>query len=163
LNEVNVDQPDWYLNLNGDPFMEGPAATETPRAGNVEDWYWVNLTADTHPMHIHLVMHQVVGRIPFDAKAYTAAAQRAGAWSVGSGVHGGFDPSSFFTGPMQPPDLTERGLKDTTRANPGFVTVVRARFDLPPGVAAPQTYVYHCHIVEHEDNDMMRPFTVTPV
>ncbi|HET7450419.1 MAG TPA: multicopper oxidase domain-containing protein, partial [Gaiellaceae bacterium] len=133
LNEVNVDQPDWYLNLNGDSFMDGPAATETPTAGAVEDWHWVNLTADTHPMHIHLVGHQVVGRIPFDARAYTDAAKNAGAWTASSGVRGGFDPSAFYTGPMQPPDPAERGFKDTTKAHPGFVTVVRARFDLPPG------------------------------
>jgi hypothetical protein len=47
------------------------------------------------------------------------------------------------------------------KANPGYFTRIRARFDLPVGVHAPQRYVYHCHIVEHEDNDMMRPFTVT--
>jgi spore coat protein A len=48
------------------------------------------------------------------------------------------------------------------KANPGEFTTIRAQYDLPDGVSAPQTYVYHCHIVEHEDNDMMRPFTVVP-
>jgi spore coat protein A len=47
-------------------------------------------------------------------------------------------------------------------SNPGYFTRIRAKFDLPMGVTAPQTYVHHCHIVEHEDNDMMRPFTVIP-
>ena len=60
-----------------------------------------------------------------------------------------------------PPDPTERGFKDTVKANPGYFTRIRAKFDLPMGVTAPQTYVHHCHIVEHEDNDMMGPFTVT--
>ena len=55
----------------------------------------------------------------------------------------------------------ERGLKDTVKANPGQFTTIRAKFDLPESVTAPQDYVYHCHIVEHEDNDMMRSFTVT--
>ena len=59
-------------------------------------------------------------------------------------------------------DPGERGFKDTVKANPGYFTTVRAKFELPAGVTAPQSYVYHCHIVEHEDNDMMRPFTVTP-
>ncbi len=66
---------------------------------------------------------------------------------------------------MQPPAPEERGFKDTVKANPGYFTTIRAKFDLPGGVggvAAPQTYVHHCHIVEHEDNDMMRPFTVMP-
>ncbi len=62
---------------------------------------------------------------------------------------------------MEPPDPTERGFKDTVKVNPGYFTRIRAKFELPTGVTAPQTYVHHCHIVEHEDNDMMRPFTVT--
>ena len=62
---------------------------------------------------------------------------------------------------MLPPEPEERGFKDTVKANPGHFTTIRAKFELPTGVTAPQNYVYHCHIVEHEDNDMMRPFTVT--
>ena len=108
-------------------------------------------------MHTHLVTFQVVGRTPFDADAYEAAAPGAGPY----GVAGGFDPTPFATGPMLPPDPTERGFKDTVKVNPGSFTRIRAKFDLPTGVFAPQTYVHHCHIVEHEDNDMMRPFTVT--
>jgi spore coat protein A len=46
--------------------------------------------------------------------------------------------------------------------NHGYFTTIRAKFELPTGVTAPQSYVHHCHIVEHEDNDMMRPFTVSP-
>ena len=57
--------------------------------------------------------------------------------------------------------VPERGFKETVKANPGYLTTIRAKYDLPTGVTAPQTYVYHCHILEHEDNDMMRPFTVT--
>ena len=64
--------------------------------------------------------------------------------------------------PLFPPEPEERGFKDTVKANPGQFTTIRAKFDLPTDVTAPQNYVYHCHIVEHEDNDMMRPFTVMP-
>jgi spore coat protein A len=77
-------------------------------------------------------------------------------------VIGGIDPTPFITGPMVPAAATERGFKDTVQAHPGYLTTVRAKYELPSGVIAPQTYVYHCHIVEHEDNDMMRPFTVIP-
>jgi spore coat protein A, manganese oxidase len=66
---------------------------------------------------------------------------------------------------MQPCAPEERGFKDTTKVNPGYFTTVRGRFDLPSGVTAPQKYVqyvHHCHIVGHEGNDMMRPFTVMP-
>jgi spore coat protein A len=153
LNEIDVDEPTWFLNLNGVHFDEGPV-TETPRVGTVEDWVYVNLTADTHPMHTHLVTFQVVGRTPFDAQAYEEANEGP------HGVPGGIDPTPFATGPMEPPEPSERGFKDTVKANPGYFTTLRAKFDLPTGVRAPQNYVHHCHIVEHEDNDMMRPFTV---
>jgi spore coat protein A len=157
LNEVDIDTADWRLTLNGQGFMDGgEEATDRPAVGDVEEWWYINLTGDTHPMHTHLVMFQVVGRIPFDDDAYMAAEP------PGPGGCGGIDPTPFATGPMQPPAPTERGFKDTVKANPGYVTVVRARFDLPPGVTAPQSYVHHCHIVEHEDNDMMRRFVVTP-
>jgi spore coat protein A len=153
LNEIDVDEPTWFLNLNGEHF--DAETTENPRVGTVEDWVFVNMTADTHPMHMHLVTFQVIGRTPFDVEAYEEAHEGP------NGVPGGFDPSPFATGPMVPPAPEERGFKDTVKANPGTFTTIRAKFELPAGVTAPQGYVYHCHIVEHEDNDMMRPFTVT--
>jgi spore coat protein A len=153
LNEVDPEEVEWYLNLSGVRFDEGPV-TETPSVGTVEDWVYVNLTGDTHPMHMHLVTFQVMGRTPFNADAYEEAHGTA------AGVPGGIDPTPFATGPMLPPAPGERGFKDTVKANPGYFTTIRAKFELPAGVSAPQTYVHHCHIVEHEDNDMMRPFTV---
>ena len=157
LNEIDVDEPTWFLNLNGLHFEDPITETEpAPKVGTVEDWVYINVTGDTHPMHTHLVTFQVVGRTPFDAEAYEEA------YGGPNGVPGGIDPSPFATGPEEPPDPTERGFKDTVKANPGYFTRIRAKFDLPTGVMAPQTYVHHCHIVEHEDNDMMRPFTVVP-
>ena len=153
LNEIDPEEVEWSLNLNALHFGEAPT-TETPRVGTVEDWVYVNLTGDTHPMHVHLVTFQVIGRTPFDVDAYQAA------YGGDNGVPGGFDPSPFATGPMIPAEPEERGFKDTVKANPGFFTTIRAKFDLPAGVTAPQHYVHHCHIVEHEDNDMMRQFTV---
>jgi spore coat protein A, manganese oxidase len=155
LNEVAPETANWTLNLNGLDFETSPP-TERPKAGAVEDWVYINMTGDTHPMHTHLVTHQVIGRTPFDVAAYQAT------YGGPKGVPGGIDPTPFATGPMEPPDPTERGFKDTTRANPGYFTTIRAKFDLPAGVTAPQTYVHHCHIVEHEDNDMMLPFIVEP-
>jgi spore coat protein A, manganese oxidase len=156
LNEADIDSPEWELTLNGTGFDDAPA-TETPTVGTTEDWYYINLTGDTHPMHLHLVTFQVIGRVPFDAERYTEDHEVEGA----QGVPGGIDPTPYATGPMMPPDPTERGFKDTVKANPGTFTIIRAKFELPTGVKAPQTYVHHCHIVEHEDNDMMRPFAVT--
>jgi spore coat protein A len=155
LNEVEAETAQWFLNLNGARFDDEPA-TEMPRAGTVEDWVYINLTGDTHPMHTHLVTFQVIGRTPFNANAYAAA------YGGANGVPGGIDPASYVTGPMLPPAPEERGFKDTVKANPGQLTTIRAKFELPAGVTAPQHYVHHCHIVEHEDNDMMRPFIVVP-
>ena len=156
LNEVRVDTDGWELTLNGFGFDDAPTS-ERPRVGTVEDWYYINLTGDTHPMHVHLFTFQVVGRVPFDVDRYVAAAgQRE------DGVPGGTNPWPYATGPLVPAEPTERGYKDTVKVNPGTFTIIRGRFDLPNGVSAPQTYVHHCHILEHEDNDMMRPFTVLP-
>jgi FtsP/CotA-like multicopper oxidase with cupredoxin domain len=102
--------------------------TENPRAGNTEDWEMYNFTADAHPIHLHLVRFQVLGRTLLD----------------------GVTPSP--NGSLQP---WESGFKDTVISYPGEITSVRARFDLPG------LYVWHCHIVEHEDNEMMRPFVVS--
>jgi spore coat protein A, manganese oxidase len=74
----------------------------------------------------------------------------------------------YLCGPLLPPDPEETGYKDTVKAYPGFVTRVRAKFELPWTSALDMnfktrsfgSYVYHCHILEHEENDMMRPFEV---
>ena len=69
-----------------------------------------------------------------------------------------------FLGKSVPVDANERGYKDTVRANPGEVLRIRAKFQVPgaaPTAGAPARYAWHCHILEHEDNDMMRPYEVT--
>jgi spore coat protein A len=76
---------------------------------------------------------------------------------------------SKFEGPMRPPDANETGWKETVRMNPGEMTQVIMMFDPPsvPGVTTPVSprtggneYVWHCHILEHEEHDMMRPLVV---
>jgi spore coat protein A, manganese oxidase len=121
-----VDTAGWVLTLNGVPLQD--PATETPKVGTVEDWIYINLTGDTHPMHTHLFTHQVVGRTPFNVAAYMAQAPLA---RFG---FGGIDPTPFATGPMQPAAPKERGFKDTTKANPRYFTTIRGKFDLPAGV-----------------------------
>jgi len=152
LNEVAAESASWHLNLGGARFDE--PASENPRVGSIEDWVYINLTGDTHPMHVHLATFQVVGHTPFDAEAYAAR------YGTAEGVPDGIDPTPYATASMGPPLPEERGFKDTVKVNPGTFTTIRIRFDLPFGVSAPQRYVHHCHIVEHEDNDMMRPFEV---
>jgi spore coat protein A len=142
------------LNVEDAPYlneqMQLPAVTTTPAANAVEDWLLVNTTADTHPIHLHLVTFEVIDRRPFEVAAYDPKTQ-----------------AISYTGPAVSPAPNENGRKDTVQAHPGQVTRIRARFELPdegtielpPGVDNPQ-YVWHCHILEHEENDMMRAFEV---
>ncbi len=121
--------------------------TEDPQAGSLEVWSLVNTTGDVHPMHLHLVRFQVLNRQPFDVRGYLATGKLR------------------FTGrPMAPESNEWPAWKDTVKAYPGYVTRIIQRFDLPPGtpVAPGQRfrYVWHCHILEHEDNEMMRPYDV---
>ena len=113
--------------------------TEKPRLDSTEIWSFVNLGGDAHPIHLHLVRFQVLDRRPFDVPAYNA------------------DKSLVYTGPAVPPDASELGWKDTVRADSGMVTRIIVKFT---GYAG--RYVWHCHTLEHEDNEMMRPFDVVP-
>ena len=111
--------------------------TENPVLDSTEIWGLVNTTDDAHPIHLHLVRFQILDRRSFSVSTY---------WSTGQ---------LKFTGPAIPPEASEAGWKDTVRADPGMVTRIIARFEGFPG-----RYVWHCHILEHEDNEMMRPFDV---
>jgi spore coat protein A, manganese oxidase len=146
-----------YGSLNGRRFDDVRGVQERPRLGTTEDWRLVNTTEDTHPIHLHLVQFQVVDRRPFDATAYSSALAQARAADPNAPNP---DPTPYFTGSPVLPDANERGWKDTVRTNPGQVTRIRARWTLPSGVSAPQRYVFHCHILEHEDNSMMRPLEI---
>jgi spore coat protein A len=111
--------------------------SEKPELGSVEIWTLLNLTDDAHPIHVHLVRLQVLDRRPFDDDGYRATRQLR------------------WTGEPQPPPLTESGWKDTAVALPGMATRLIMRFGGYPG-----RYVWHCHVLEHAANAMMRPFEV---
>ena len=114
--------------------------TENPAVGAVETWEFYNFTADAHPMHVHEVAFEVVDRQPI---TFTEDM--------------GHIMNIQLAGPSRPPEAWESGLKDTVIAYPGEVTRVKAQF-----LTAGQ-FVWHCHIVEHEDNEMMRPFRIGPI
>ena len=123
------------------------AITEDPAAGSIEIWSFANATGDVHPIHVHLVRFQVLNRQPFDVKTYLQTGRL------------------ILTGRPLPPEANERpAWKDTVKAYPGYVTRVIQGFDLPAGdSAAPGDefrYVWHCHMLEHEDNEMMRPYKI---
>jgi FtsP/CotA-like multicopper oxidase with cupredoxin domain len=114
--------------------------TENPAAGATEVWEYYNATADAHPMHIHEVAFQVVNR-------QALALDENG--EVIEPVELAGDPTG--------PESWENGWKDTVIAYPGQVTRLRMKF------VNPGQFVWHCHIVEHEDNEMMRPYRIGPV
>jgi spore coat protein A len=130
----------------GRAYMD--SATETPASGDSEVWQIANLTGDSHPIHFHLVNVQIISRQPFRVSDYNG--------------------TPMYTGPARAPDANEAGWKDTVRMNPGEVTTVVMQFNLPTVPftvpVSPRTggneYVWHCHILEHEEHDMMRPLVV---
>ena len=111
--------------------------TENPVIDTVEIWSLVNLTEDTHPIHLHLVRFQILDRQVFDMDEYLKTG------------------TMVTVGGPTPPEPGEAGWKDTVRVSPGSVTRIIARFEGYTG-----RYVWHCHVLEHAANEMMRPFEV---
>jgi FtsP/CotA-like multicopper oxidase with cupredoxin domain len=113
--------------------------TENPAVGATEVWEFYNITGDAHPMHVHELVFEVVNRegLVLDEDDEVV------------------EPVQL-DGNITPPESWETGFKDTVTAYPGQVTRIRAQFNTPG------QYVWHCHIVEHEDNEMMRPYRIGP-
>jgi FtsP/CotA-like multicopper oxidase with cupredoxin domain len=126
--------------------------TETPTERGTEVWEIYNFTADAHPIHIHLVQFEVVDRQLLAVDEEGMATQPA---LLCQDADTQSDPACMGRGwAVRDPESWETGLKDTVVAYPGEVTRVKARFDTPG------LFVWHCHILEHEDNEMMRPYCV---
>ena len=168
LNEVGNDNGPLEALLNGQKWSAD--ISEDPEAGSTEEWVIVNLTGDTHPIHLHLVQFQLVSRQPIDADAYNAD------WMALNGEPPIMDSTptelaidDYVTGPAVGPNANEYAWKDTIQMNPGEVTTIRISFSPIDGSANYQFdptmgpgYVWHCHILDHEDNEMMRPYKVIP-
>ena len=120
------------------PFAWEDAVSENPAPGATEVWEFYNATGDAHPIHVHEIAFEVVDRQAILLDEATMTLQVDG------------------TAAPTPPEPWETGFKDTVIAYPGQVTRVRGTF------GRPGQYVWHCHIVEHEDNEMMRPYRIGP-
>ncbi|QUI21001.1 multicopper oxidase domain-containing protein [Vallitalea pronyensis] len=149
--------------------------SELPIVGSTVEWEVPNLTRATHPVHIHLIQFQIVNRQLFDSDKYLED------WLSINGEPPLQHPTiplpvePYLIGDPIEPDLNEQGWKDTIRMNPSEITRIRLRFtpqDVPSGDSKPGVnlfpfdptfgpgYVWHCHIIDHEDNEMMRPMKV---
>jgi spore coat protein A len=135
LGEIMGDDGPMMVLLNDKHFMD--PITEFPRFNTTEIWNFVNTTEDVHPMHIHLVNWQVLERRPYDVDRYMT------------------DDTIVYTGPAVAPEAQDLGRRDMVNTWPGYVTtVLTSKFNRLG------KYVYHCHILAHEENDMMRPYEV---
>ena len=174
LNEVMGPNGPTMVLLDGQ--MWSSVISETPRVGSTEEWVIANLTADTHPIHLHLVQFQLLNRQDFDASGYSIKWEEVNGMAplMHPTIEVPVEPFLSPSGPIMPDD-NELGWKDTVRMNPGQVTRIRVRFapqDVPSGGVKPGEnlfpfdpttepgYVWHCHILDHEDNEMMRPYKV---
>ncbi|KAG8093645.1 hypothetical protein GUJ93_ZPchr0012g21461 [Zizania palustris] len=150
-----------HLYING-LRMEDPV-TETPRSGTTELWHVINLTGDDHPLHIHLAtLHLVKVQQLIDLKTFTDCMT-----TNNDAVKCNVDQHA--TGPVVPVPDHEKTWKNVVKVPPGFVTSVVVAFKLvdtdqpyPFDPTADPGYVYHCHILDHEDNSMMRPLRLLP-
>jgi spore coat protein A, manganese oxidase len=160
--------------LNGQSW-DG-TVSELPVIGTTEDWKFVDLTSGVHPMHIHLVQFQIVSRQAINATSYAADWINLQRKALGNQTAtppwpANFTPKelpieSYLIGTPTPPPPNEQGWKDTFLSLPFEVTIIRIRFASQDGSPFPfdatqgPGYVWHCHILDHEDNEMMRPFKV---
>lgn len=131
LTEDEFGRPKFLLNKT--KWME--PITEKPKLNTTEIWNFVNMTPNGHPMHVHLVTFGVLSRRKFDVDHYRDTGE------------------IIFTGPeMLPPN--ENGMRDMVRVPRGTVVQIIAHFDVPG------RFVWHCHFLDHEDHEMMRPYEV---
>ena len=139
LNEFDSDNGEAMVMLLNRKHWRDPV-TEIVKLNDTEIWSLVNLTQDTHPIHLHMVRFQILDRQSFSIFDYLS------------------DETLNFTGPSIPAPPHEMGWKDIVQCPPGTVTRIIIPFNGYPG-----RYLWHCHILEHEANEMMRPFVVLPV
>jgi spore coat protein A len=128
-------------------------------------------TFDTHNIHLHLVQFQLVSRQSYNTTEY---------WKDWVALNGNPFPLNHTTinvpsldpyliGEPILPGPTEKTWKDTIIVYSRQITIIRVRFapqdgsDFPFDATTGPGYVWHCHIIEHEDNEMMRPYIVTQV
>lgn len=129
-------------------FFYSDPVTETVKVGATEIWEFHNTTVDAHPIHLHLTHFRVL-----DRQAFTGSVVPKPMGANGAST-GGWLTNVALAGAARPAEANEAGRKDTVIAYPGEVTRILVNF------ARPGEFVWHCHILSHEDHEMMRRFVV---
>lgn len=126
--------------------------TENPDVGDTEIWEIYNATGDAHPVHVHLVHFEVINRQGFTADSIEQPVhQHNGAVGVAQRLE-----NIKIKGKKRGPDPSEETRRDMVMALPDEITRIKMTFDKAG------RYVWHCHILSHEDHEMMRPLHVGP-
>jgi FtsP/CotA-like multicopper oxidase with cupredoxin domain len=181
-NPIFWPQEQPYIDAGLEGQMEGSIGwhsptTENPGLNNTEEWKVWNVTGDAHPVHLHLVSYEILGRREIVWDSATDEDDRvldpegiAAPTPAGDGTflitqpvvqHNGLLGNGFRilnptpgSAVAQPAAYVENAPKDVATALPGQITRIRATFDKPG------RYVWHCHILSHEDHEMMRVLRV---
>jgi spore coat protein A, manganese oxidase len=166
--DIVTNGPAWPLSVYLDGQDWTAPVSETPQLGSTEDWVFVN-TFDTHNIHLHVVQFQIVSRQNYNVTQY---------WKDWTALNGAAAPLNHTTqnvpslepyllGQPIPASESEQGWKDTLILYSRQIVTIRVRFAPQDGSAYPfdatsgPGYVWHCHILEHEDMTMMRPYVLT--
>jgi FtsP/CotA-like multicopper oxidase with cupredoxin domain len=168
LVEIQDDAGAPLMALLNNHAFEAPGATTTVRKDTLEQWDLINTTGDAHPIHLHFTQFQVLNRQTFDVDAYMSAAYGPPPLQPNSGDFPSVPVTPFLLGGATAPAPNEQGWKDTVLTMPGEVTRIIVPFGAGAAGGAPLAirasytgnYVWHCHILEHEDNDMMARYTI---
>jgi FtsP/CotA-like multicopper oxidase with cupredoxin domain len=177
IQNVESDDAGRLLQAELDGQLFHTLTTELPTVGSTEDWTFINTTPLTHNKHVHLIEFQVVSRQTFNKTQYLADWKQANGNPPFTHPTLKLDPTPYLTGSPTGPNPEESGWKDTVRTPAGMITTIRVRWAPQQNAAGTSTpginqfpfdptfgigFVWHCHLVEHEDNEMMRPMTVIP-
>lgn len=174
LNSLNNDYGVEALLLNGQAWYS--PVSEESLVGSIQVWEIVNIANGPHPIHIHLADSQVINRQLIDKDSYLNDWNQINGQQPLQGPTKTIDPKAYLLGDPIEPSQNEMGWKDTVVCPAGYVTrLVLAMYPsvLNPCLANPGVnlfpfdpstfpgYVWHCHMLDHEDNEMMRPLKIT--
>lgn len=174
LNELEVNGTPVMAVVNNRAFMDCLSEDESPEFGATEIWEFVNMTMDAHPIHLHCVQFNLLNRQAFNSDemtGYPAEFYKNGqnGLELENGLHRptrkpvSVPIEPYLTGEPILPKPEERCWKDTIIMYPGEVTRILVDFSVrfkPTSPDGYERYVYHCHILDHEDNEMVRPLVI---